>query len=116
MDRIIGVATDEPQISISLHKDVQYRDERIQVLQNEIEHLRKAHDEMAKQVKRSKEAFLAVSLSPSVFVQASNKQTTLTSLMSGDDLKEQVRISFEIELRERESLSLSECCSFEKSG
>lgn len=51
-DRIIGLTIDEPVTSIPLHKEIQYRDERIQVLQNEIEHLRKTQSEMAKQVKQ----------------------------------------------------------------
>ncbi len=41
LDRIIGINNDETQNPISLHKEIQYRDERIQVLQAEIEHLRK---------------------------------------------------------------------------
>ena len=35
---------------IPLHKEIQYRDERIQVLQAEIEHLRKIQKELSKQV------------------------------------------------------------------
>ena len=50
LDRIIGVTNDETQNQIPLHKEIQYRDERIQVLQAEIEQLRKTQSELAKQV------------------------------------------------------------------
>jgi prefoldin subunit 5 len=50
LDRIIGVSQDESQAIVPLHKELQYRDERIQVLQAEIEQLRKTQTELAKQV------------------------------------------------------------------
>ena len=50
LDRIIGISNDEVQFTIPLHKEIQYRDERIQVLQAEIEQLRKTQHELAKQV------------------------------------------------------------------
>jgi len=50
IDRIIGITNDETQTTIPLHKEIQYRDERIQVLQAEIEQLRKTQDELTKQV------------------------------------------------------------------
>lgn len=50
IDRIIGISHEEPYPSIPLHKEIQYRDERIQVLQAEIEQLRKTQTELAKQV------------------------------------------------------------------
>jgi hypothetical protein len=49
LDRIIGITNDEIHSPISLHKEIQYRDERIQVLQDEIEHLRKIQIELSKQ-------------------------------------------------------------------
>lgn len=53
IDRIIGVIPDEIHTTIPLNKEIQYRDERIQVLQAEIEHLRKTQNELAKQVKEN---------------------------------------------------------------
>ena len=50
LDRIIGITNDEIPPSIPLHKEIQYRDERIQVLQAEIEHLRKMQTELNRQV------------------------------------------------------------------
>jgi hypothetical protein len=50
LDRIIGITTDEIPNPIPLHKEIQYRDERIQVLQAEVEHLRKMQGELSKQV------------------------------------------------------------------
>jgi cob(I)alamin adenosyltransferase len=50
LDRIIGIAHDELHQTIPLHKEIQYRDERIQVLHAEIEQLRKTQTELAKQV------------------------------------------------------------------
>jgi len=49
LDRIIGITNDEIHSSISLHKEIQHRDERIQVLQAEIEHLKKIQTELSKQ-------------------------------------------------------------------
>ena len=46
VDRIIGFSAEEASIAVPLHKEIQYRDERIQVLQSEIEHLRKAQAEL----------------------------------------------------------------------
>lgn len=51
LDRIIGVTQEDIQITTPLHKEIQYRDERIQVLQAEIEQLRKTKNDLAKQVK-----------------------------------------------------------------
>jgi hypothetical protein len=51
LDRITGIPLDETHTSVPLHKEIQYRDERIQVLQAEIEQLRKSQNEFAKQVK-----------------------------------------------------------------
>lgn len=47
-DRIIGMNNDEQSNGISFNKEIQYRDERIQVLQAEIEHLRKKQTELSK--------------------------------------------------------------------
>ncbi len=52
LDRIIGISTDETYSGIPLHKEIQHRDERIEVLQAEIEQLRKTQTELAKQVER----------------------------------------------------------------
>ncbi|CAF4751982.1 unnamed protein product, partial [Rotaria sp. Silwood2] len=49
VDRIIGITNDNIQISNPLHKEIQYRDERIQVLQAEIEQLRKMQNDLLKQ-------------------------------------------------------------------
>ncbi|CAF4372346.1 unnamed protein product, partial [Rotaria sp. Silwood2] len=49
LDRIIGITNDNIQISNPLHKEIQYRDERIQVLQAEIEQLRKMQNDLLKQ-------------------------------------------------------------------
>lgn len=48
LDRIIGLTNDEIPNGISLNKEIQYRDERIQVMQAEIEHLRKKQAELSK--------------------------------------------------------------------
>lgn len=53
IDRIIGLTHDEPYPSIPLHKEIQYRDERIQVLQAEIDQLRRTQTELSKQVEFS---------------------------------------------------------------
>jgi hypothetical protein len=50
LDRIIGITHDEILQTIPLHKEIQYRDERIQVLQAEVEYLRKMQTELTKQV------------------------------------------------------------------
>jgi hypothetical protein len=50
LDRIIGISNDETDSTIPLHKEIQYRDERILNLQAEIEQLRKTQNELAKQV------------------------------------------------------------------
>jgi len=57
LDCIIGISNDETHNIIPLHKEIQYRDERIQVLQAEIEQLKKAQDELAKQVDISSFSF-----------------------------------------------------------
>lgn len=49
LDRIIGMTNEENSNGISSNKEIQYRDERIQVMQAEIEHLRKKQAEFAKQ-------------------------------------------------------------------
>ena len=49
LDRIIGMTNEEIPNGISLNKEIQYRDERIQVMQGEIEHLRKKQTEFSKQ-------------------------------------------------------------------
>ncbi|CAF3647727.1 unnamed protein product [Rotaria sp. Silwood1] len=48
-DCIFGITNDDIHISTSLHKEIQYRDERIQVLQAEIEHLKKIQNDLSKQ-------------------------------------------------------------------
>ena len=73
IDRVVGLSHDETPTAIPLHKEIQYRDERIQVLQAEVEHLRKSQVEVAKQ--------------------ASIKHATFSSFMGEDDLKGQVSIS-----------------------
>ncbi|CAF2469453.1 unnamed protein product [Rotaria sp. Silwood2] len=50
LDRIIGISNDDIHPTVPLHKEIQYRDERIQVLQAEIEQLRKTKNELVKQV------------------------------------------------------------------
>jgi FtsZ-binding cell division protein ZapB len=50
IDRISGLGQTESMSIIPLHKEIQYRDDRIQVLQAEIEHLRQTQAEIAKQV------------------------------------------------------------------
>ena len=52
LDRIIGITHDDTHPTLPLHKEIQYRDERIQVLYAEIEQLRKTQDELAKQVEK----------------------------------------------------------------
>ncbi|CAF5064413.1 unnamed protein product, partial [Rotaria magnacalcarata] len=69
LDRIIGVTNDDMHTATPLHKEIQYRDERIQVLQAEVEQLRKTKNELAKQT--------------------SNKPSTFSSFMADDEFKEQ---------------------------
>ncbi|CAF4105177.1 unnamed protein product, partial [Rotaria sordida] len=49
LDSIFGITNDDTHISNPLHKEIQYRDERIQVLQAEIEYLRKMQNDLSKQ-------------------------------------------------------------------
>ncbi len=51
LDRIIGISNDEISTTIPLSKEIQYRDERIQVLQAEIEQLKKTENQLTQQVK-----------------------------------------------------------------
>ncbi|CAF0922423.1 unnamed protein product [Adineta ricciae] len=68
-DTIIGVTNDELYNTIPLHREIQYRDERILVLQAEIDQLKKAQDELT--------------------LQATNKHSTFSSYTGDDDLKGQ---------------------------
>ncbi|CAM2700904.1 unnamed protein product [Rotaria socialis] len=72
LDRIIGVTNEDTHTATSLHKEIQYRDERIQVLQAEVEQLRKTKNELARQ--------------------APNKPSTFSSFMADDEFKEQNNI------------------------
>lgn len=58
VDRIIGISSEEIFNTLPLHKEIQYRDERIQVLQAEIEQLRKSQLELAKQVTNKINSFI----------------------------------------------------------
>ncbi|CAF4627601.1 unnamed protein product [Rotaria sp. Silwood1] len=69
LDRIIGISNDDINPTVPLHKEIQYRDERIQVLQAEIEQLRKTKDELIKQTP--------------------NRQSSFASFMADDNSKEQ---------------------------
>lgn len=94
VDRIIGISYEEPYPSIPLHKEIQYRDERIQVLQAEIDQLRKAQTELAKQVEvfhrveRKKKEFRF--FSSSYLFKTPNKHSTFASFLGDDDFKSQV--------------------------
>ncbi|CAF0725433.1 unnamed protein product [Rotaria sordida] len=68
IDRIIGISNDDIHPTVPLHKEIQYRDERIQVLQAEIEQLRKTKNELVKE--------------------SSNKQSSFSSFMEVDESKE----------------------------
>ncbi|CAF0728780.1 unnamed protein product [Adineta steineri] len=83
LDSIIGVTNYELYNTIPLHKEIQYRDERIQVLQAEIEQLKRAQDELAKQVTIS---LFSIYICTTVFIKASNKHTPY---MGDDDTKGQ---------------------------
>ena len=87
IDRIIGISYEEPYPSIPLHKEIQYRDERIQVLQAEIEQLRRTQAELSKQVEffhhdnEEKIRYL---------FKTSNKHSTFASFLGDEDFKSQV--------------------------
>ncbi len=91
LDRIIGVSTDETYSGIPLNKEIQHRDERIEVLQAEIEQLRKTQTELAKQVER-----LIIKLFDSnqfrFFFKTAGKNSSFSSFMAEDDMKGQVRM------------------------
>lgn len=49
VDRIIGLTNDDSPNPMALNKEIQYRDERIQVLQAELDHFKRKHVEFSKQ-------------------------------------------------------------------
>jgi len=92
IDRITGVSTDENAITVPFHKEIQYRDERIQVLQAEIDQLRKTQTELAKQVDVF--IFFEIKRKPKIFIvfffSIDLKTSNKPSLLVDDDLKGQV--------------------------